>query len=147
MATKFWEQKTLAELNPTEWESLCDGCGKCCLNKITTDDPDEFLYTRIACRLLDTDSCRCSNYENRFQHVKACEQLTPQTVKDLKWLPNTCAYRLVAQRQPLPAWHHLVCGDKNAIHAADESVRGGIISEEFVHEDGWDEHIIQWVSN
>lgn len=142
---KFWETKALDELNQEEWESLCDGCGKCCLNKLETEKKDVFSYTRVGCRLLDSHTCGCSNYENRFKHVRNCQQLTPANVGEFHWLPSTCAYRLVEQGQPLPEWHHLVCGDKEAIHEADMSVRGGVISEEFVHEDSWEEHIIQWV--
>jgi len=134
-------------MSSEEWESLCDGCGKCCLNKLTTEDDNEFVFTRIACTLLDAHSCQCSNYEQRFKYVKDCEQLTPAKLDQLKWLPNTCAYRLIDEGKPLPEWHHLVCGDKEAVHEADMSVRDAVISEDFVHEDGWHEHIIQWVSN
>ena len=137
----------MSDMSEQEWESLCDGCGKCCLNKLETSDPDVFAFTRVACRLLDSQSCRCSNYAQRFRYVRDCKQLSPANVETFKWLPNTCAYRLVANGEPLPDWHHLVCGDKNRIHSEDMSVRGGVISEEFVHEDSWDEHVIQWVSN
>lgn len=143
----FWEDKALSDLSSSEWEALCDGCGKCCLNKFATDDPDIYVFTRVACRLLDAHSCRCSNYDKRFKYVRDCEQLTPASVTQLRWLPNTCAYRLVAQGQPLPEWHYLVCGDKNRVHSDDMSVQNAVVSEEFVHEDGWHEHIIQWVSN
>lgn len=143
----FWETTPLAELSQAQWESLCDGCGKCCLNKMETDEPHVYAYTRVACRLLDGHSCRCSNYANRFKYVRDCQQLRPDNIAQFTWLPNTCAYRLLAQGEALPAWHHLVCGDKNRVHEADMSVRGAVISEEFVHEDSWDEHIIQWVSN
>lgn len=144
---KFWETKSLTEMSQSEWESLCDGCGKCCLNKLSTEDEDEFLFTRIACKLLDSHTCQCADYDNRFAFVKDCEQLTPSKLKQLKWLPNTCAYRLLDEGKPLPSWHHLVCGDKEAVHTEDMSVRDAVLSEEFVHEDGWHEHIIQWVTN
>ena len=143
----FWETKTLDQLSKQEWESLCDGCGKCCLNKLETEKPDVYDYTRVGCRLLDSHTCGCSNYENRFQYVRGCQQLMPSNIKKFTWLPNTCAYRLVEQGEPLQQWHHLVCGDKEQIHNEDMSVRGAVISEEFVHEDSWDEHVIQWVSN
>lgn len=143
----YWEVIPLAEMSDTQWESLCDGCGKCCLNKLSTDDPGVYVYTRVACRLLDASTCQCSNYEKRFKYVKDCEQLTPHNLRDLDWLPDSCSYRLIDEGKPLPEWHHLVCGDKQAIHAADMSVKDAVVSEEFVHEEGWTEHIIQWVSN
>lgn len=145
--SKFWETTALADMTQEQWESLCDGCGKCCLNKLATDDDDEYVFTRIACKLLDPQTCQCSNYPQRFKYVRDCEQLTPQNLKNLNWLPNTCAYRLIDEGQPLPEWHHLISGDRQTIHDADMSVQNAVISEEFVHEDGWQEHIIQWVSN
>ncbi len=144
---EFWKDKTLDKLSETEWESLCDGCGKCCLNKLETQTPDVYVYTRIACKLLDAHTCQCSNYPNRFKYVKDCAQLSPDKLKQLTWLPDTCAYRLVNEGKSLPDWHHLVCGDKDRIHHVDMSVRNAVVSEEFVHEDGWQEHIIQWVNN
>lgn len=125
----FWETKTLDEMSLNEWESLCDGCGKCCLHKIEDEDTDEVFYTRIACRLLDTSTCQCSDYPNRLQKVPDCLKLKPEDVTEFHWLPDTCAYRLVAESKPLPEWHHLRTGTAESIHAADASVRSWVVSE------------------
>ena len=125
MTTPFW-QKPLSSLTPSEWESLCDGCGRCCLVKLEDEDTAEVHYTDVACTLLDAGSCRCSNYTERQRWVPDCVKLTPATVETISWLPPTCAYRLVAERQDLPWWHHLVSGDRETVHAAGVSVRGRI---------------------
>lgn len=126
----FWE-RPLASLNRTEWEQLCDGCGKCCLNKLEVEDADEVrVYpTNVACRLLDRHSGRCSNYRERRKFVPDCLQLTAARLGDLPWLPTTCAYRLRAADQPLPDWHYLRTGDRESVHDAGQSVRGWTISE------------------
>ena len=132
MAEPFWE-KPLATLDAAEWEALCDGCGKCCLHKIEAEDEDEdeirIYPTNVACRLLDRDSGRCSDYRHRRRMVPDCLQLTANRVADLAWLPLTCAYRLRAEGEPLPEWHYLVCGDREAVHRAGQSVRGWTVSE------------------
>lgn len=128
----FWELP-LASLDTGEWEALCDGCGKCCLHKVEEedDDSDEVRVwpTNVACKLLDRHSARCSNYRNRRKYVPDCLQLSAGRVEELFWLPLTCAYRLRAEGQPLPDWHYLVCGDRDAVHAAGQSVRGWTVSE------------------
>ncbi|QJQ33578.1 YcgN family cysteine cluster protein [Sphingomonas lacunae] len=128
----FWE-RPLSSLTRDQWEGLCDGCGKCCLHKLEDEDshPDEVrIYpTNVACKLLDRDSGRCTDYRNRRKYVPDCLQLTASRVDDLPWLPLTCAYRLRAQGRPLPDWHYLVCGDREAVHRAGQSVRGWTISE------------------
>jgi uncharacterized protein len=128
----FWE-KPLASLNKQEWEALCDGCGKCCLNKIEEVDEasDEVrIYpTNVACRLLDRETGRCADYRNRRKYVPECLQLSVATLDDLPWLPLTCAYRLRAQGEPLPAWHYLISDDREAVHRAGQSVRGWTVSE------------------
>ncbi len=126
---RFWEQKSLLELSRAEWESLCDGCGLCCLIKVEDEDTNDVFLTRLACRLLDCDSCRCSNYEDRQSHVPDCIVLVPELVAQLDWLPPTCAYRRVGRGEPLPEWHHLVCADREAVHRAGVSVRGKAIRE------------------
>lgn len=131
----FWRGKTLAELTPTQWESLCDGCGKCCLVKLVDDETDELQYTRVACELLDIGSCRCSNYENRHQVVPDCIQLDPGAIDELEWLPATCAYRLVGEGKELAWWHPLVSGDPQTVHQAGISVRSWAISETKVDDD------------
>lgn len=124
----FWRTKTPTEMTPVEWESLCDGCGQCCLHKIAQAEGPA-LKTNVACRLLDTASCRCKNYARRKRIVRDCVVLTPDNVADLSWLPATCAYRLVAAGADLPEWHPLITGDPNSVHDAGVSVRGRCISE------------------
>lgn len=139
----FWETKNLAEMSSSEWESLCDGCGKCCLHKIEDEDTDELFYTRIACRLLDTSTCQCSDYSNRLQKVPDCLKLKPEDVTEFQWLPETCAYRLVADNRPLPKWHHLLSGTAESVHVADASVRSWVVSEEDVtDENQWFDLVI-----
>ncbi len=138
----FWRTKTLREMSRPEWESLCDGCGKCCLHKLQYDDTGEVHYTNVACRLLDLDSCRCSNYPQRQRHVPDCVALRPDKVLELGWLPSTCAYRRLANGQPLAWWHPLVSGDPETVHAAGQSVRGRAIAEKKA--DILDHHIVTW---
>jgi hypothetical protein len=138
----FWERKTLAEMTKPEWESLCDGCGKCCLHKLQYEDTGEIYYTEVACRLLDLGSCRCSNYAERQKHVPDCVALRPDKVMELNWLPSTCAYRLLANGKPLAWWHPLVSGDPDSVHAAGQSVRGRAIPERKA--DILDHHIVTW---
>lgn len=140
---RFWELP-LAKLTPAEWEALCDGCGKCCLNKIEYEDTGELAFTRVACRLLDGESCRCMSYENRRDFVPECVRLSPQTIGDIAyWMPSTCAYRLRHEGKPLPEWHPLLTGDPESVHAAGQSVRGWTVPEFSVSEEDWDEHIIE----
>jgi uncharacterized protein len=119
----FWRVKTLEEMSPQEWESLCDGCGRCCLVKLEDEDTGDIHYTDVACTLLDAGRCRCRSYANRQQKVSDCVRLTPETVQKLTWLPPTCAYRLIAEGEELPFWHPLVSCDPDTVHAAGISVR------------------------
>jgi uncharacterized cysteine cluster protein YcgN (CxxCxxCC family) len=146
MTLPFWEAKSLEQMSRSEWESLCDGCGKCCLQKLEDEDGGEVFYTRIACKLLDAETCRCRDYSHRKQRVPDCICLTPADVDDLSWLPETCAYRRISEHRPLPAWHHLICGSPQAVHEAGMSVQGRVISEDYVHPDEWEDQIIRWVS-
>jgi uncharacterized protein len=139
---RFWRQKTLAQMNREEWESLCDGCAKCCLVKLEYEDTGEIDNTDIACRLLDTQSCRCSDYANRQKRVSDCLSLTPRRVRRLRWLPSTCAYRLVAEGRDLYWWHPLVSGDPESVHQAGISVRGRVVSEDKAGAP--ENHIIDW---
>jgi uncharacterized cysteine cluster protein YcgN (CxxCxxCC family) len=129
MSEKFWQTKTLAEMSETEWESLCDGCGKCCLIGLEDADTGEIYLTDVACKLLDIKLCRCSDYDNRKAKVPDCVKLTPANVAELGWLPKTCAYRLVHEGRPLLAWHPLVSGDPDSVHKANVSVRGKAVPE------------------
>lgn len=138
----FWIRKTLQQLSPQEWESLCDGCGLCCLQKLEDEDDRSVYYTRIACKMLDLDTCRCSDYSRRRAHVPDCIQLTASQADQFKWLPPTCGYRLVAERRALPAWHHLVCGDREQVHKQRISQAGRMLSETAVAEDDWEDYLI-----
>lgn len=142
---RFWEHKSLAELDVTEWESLCDGCGRCCLLKLEDADSGDIVYTGIACRLLDIRRCRCRDYERRAQLVPDCVILDPVAVPATGWLPDTCAYRLVAEGKPLADWHPLISGTSDGVHAAGISVRDRVVSEEFVHPDALTDHVVRWV--
>ena len=132
MTEPFWRHKTLEEMTHAEWESLCDGCGQCCLNKLEDADTGEIALTRAACRLLDLGSCRCSDYANRFTHVPDCINMTPESTRNTRWLPETCAYRLIAERRDLYWWHPLVSGDPNTVHEVGVSVRNIAIDEDRV---------------
>lgn len=125
----FWKLKTLGDMSREEWESLCDGCGKCCLHKLEDEDSGEIHYTSVACRLLDLDEVRCTNYAERARWVATCTLLTPDNVGALGWLPATCAYRLVNEGKDLPDWHPLVSGTRDSVHAAGISVRGWAVAE------------------
>ena len=141
---RFWERVSLERMNRAEWEALCDGCGKCCLNKLEDEETGEVALTRVACRLLDDETCRCSQYPIRHQFVPECIVLTPKTLKDnMYWLPQTCAYRLVHEGKPLFDWHHLISGDPASVHGAGVSMRGRTVAEFEVSEDDWEDHIIE----
>lgn len=141
----FWKNHTLTELNPTEWEALCDGCGLCCLVKLEDDETHEIAYTKVACKLLDCQTGHCSDYSNRFQHVPDCVQLTPEKLEQIHWLPSSCAYRRVHEAKNLPNWHHLITGSRHNVIKARKSVAGRCISETEVNEDEIDEYIVRWV--
>lgn len=140
---RFWDLP-LARLTKAEWEALCDGCGKCCLNKLEDEDTGEVAFTRIACRLLDNDTCRCAQYDIRLQFVPECIVLKPGTLADVAYfMPESCAYRRLAEGKPLPAWHPLVTGDPESVHAAGQSVRGKTLPEFEVPEDEWEDYLIE----
>jgi uncharacterized cysteine cluster protein YcgN (CxxCxxCC family) len=141
---RFWETVPLNRMNAAEWEALCDGCGKCCLNKLEDADSGEVFFTRVACRLLDGETCRCGQYDNRRQFVPECVFLTPTTLPDVAyWLPSTCAYKLLHDGQPLADWHPLVSGDPDSVHKAGISVRGWTVPEFEVPEEDWEDHIVE----
>jgi len=140
---RFWEQP-LDSLNRAEWEALCDGCGQCCLHKVEDEDTGEFYNTNVACKLLDLKTARCSDYRNRRASVPDCMRLTKANAGALAWLPQTCAYRLRADGEPLPAWHYLLTGDHDAMHAAGISIIGKVVSEV---DAGPIEHHIVWTGD
>ncbi|KZX60192.1 hypothetical protein A3709_12920 [Halioglobus sp. HI00S01] len=142
--TEWWEQPIEA-LDRDQWEALCDGCAKCCLHKLEDEDTGEVFYTKVRCQYLDESTCRCGDYSRRSILVPSCIHLEQGSVGDLDWLPSTCAYRLRAANQPLPEWHYLVSGSRETVHSAGASIRGRAISDEYVHPDGYDEHIVTWV--
>lgn len=127
--TKYWETKSLAEMTTTEWESLCDGCGRCCVVRFEDEDSGEVIPTRVACKLLDIGACRCSDYADRHRHVPECIKLTPWNIEDLAWMPMSCAYRRLHEGRGLPSWHPLITGDPESVVRAGVSVRGQLISE------------------
>ncbi len=126
----FWEEKALEEMSETEWESLCDGCGRCCLVKLEDEDTGRIHFTDIGCTLLDAAGCRCRDYAQRQARVPDCVKLTPETVRSLKWLPKSCAYRLIRDGEPLQWWHPLVSGNSETVHQAGVSVRGRVSGPE-----------------
>ncbi len=141
----WWNTLPLQALDAEQWEALCDGCAKCCLHKLQDEETGEIFYTKVRCRYLDEESCRCGDYAHRSQLMPNCIQLAPDMAGDLQWLPVTCAYRLRAKGEPLPEWHPLISGDPETVHRAGVSIRGRAISDEYVHPDGYDEHIVRWV--
>ena len=141
----FWKTKPLADMTDPEWESLCDGCGRCCLVKLEDEDDGTIHFTDIGCRLLDGETCRCRDYENRTARVHDCVRLTAQNLGELNWLPPTCAYRLVAAGHDLYWWHPLVSHDPDSVHAAGVSVKARVFSDEdALPEDQLSDHIVAW---
>lgn len=139
---RFWQKIPLNRMRREQWESLCDGCGRCCLQKLKNATTGKVYYTWVACYLLDTTTCRCSNYALRHALVADCVELNPGNIAGLHWMPATCAYRLIAQGKDLPHWHPLVSGDARSVHKAGISVRHQAISEVLVHPDDVENYII-----
>jgi len=145
VAAPFWRTKALDEMSRDEWESLCDGCARCCLVKLEDEDSGDIHFTDIGCRLLDAKSCRCRDYGRRARRVPDCVKLTPAAVRALTWLPVTCAYRLVAEGKDLPNWHPLISGSADSVHEAGVSVRGRVVaSEDDLVQELWPERIVKW---
>jgi len=140
----FWQTLDLAEMSPQQWESLCDGCARCCLNKLEYEDTGEIDWTEIACHLLEDETCRCEDYDSRHVLVPDCIALTVDSVQTIRWLPPTCAYRLVAEGRDLYWWHPLVSGAADTVHLAGVSVRGRTLSETDVPVSLYDNHVVTW---
>lgn len=144
LAPRFWERKKLQQMTRAEWEALCDGCGKCCLNKLEDEDTGEVALTRVACRLLDDATCRCAHYETRHQFVPDCIVLNAGNIPDnLYWMPDTCAYKLLYTGQPLHDWHPLISGRPESVHEAGVSMKDRTVSEFDVADEDWEDHIIE----
>ena len=142
MTDPFWKTKTLDQMTRDEWESLCDGCGRCCLHKLRDDVTEALRFTTVACRLLDLQTCRCSDYPRRQAAVPDCISLTVEVIDEIDWLPPTCAYRRLQEGRGLAWWHPLVSGDPNTVHDAGVSVRGRAISEEV--SGPLERHLAEW---
>ncbi|WP_321830823.1 YcgN family cysteine cluster protein [Thalassovita sp.] len=140
----FWEKVPLTKMTRPEWEALCDGCGKCCLNKLEDEDTGQVALTNVACRLLDDQTCQCSQYPIRHNFVPECIVLSPDNMEEnLYWMPKTCAYKLLWNGRPLPDWHPLKTGDPESVHKAGVSMRGRTVPEFEVDDDEWEDHIIE----
>ena len=138
----FWETKQLHELNATEWESLCDGCAKCCVHKLQVEETGQVHYTCVACRLLDVNTCRCTNYANRHELVPECAVLSPEQPELFEWMPETCAYRLMHEGKSLPDWHPLITGNPQSVHAHGASARKKLIPEFLADEEHLEKYIV-----
>ncbi len=144
LPTRFWEHKSLKQMNRTEWEALCDGCGKCCMNKLEDEDTGEVALTRVACRMFDDATCRCSQYDIRHQFVPECIVLEPKNLdKNLYWMPETCAYKLLHMGKPLYDWHPLISGNPESVHRAGVSMQDATVPELHVPDNDWEDHIIE----
>jgi uncharacterized protein len=141
----FWKTKTLDEMSRDEWESLCDGCARCCLEKLEDEDTGQIYFTHVSCKLLDAGLCACKDYANRSDKVPDCVRLTPENVRTLNWLPPSCGYRLVAEGRDLYWWHPLISGDPNTVHEAGVSVRGRVEgTDEEIPDEDLEDHIVSW---
>jgi uncharacterized cysteine cluster protein YcgN (CxxCxxCC family) len=141
----FWQRVPLQEMSKDQWESLCDGCGLCCLIKLQEEGSEDVAYTELSCQYLDLDTCRCKDYENRAKLVAECALLSVENVDAFHWLPESCAYRRIALGQDLPLWHYLISGDKNLVHSEGHSAMGYAKSHESVAEEDYEDHILFWV--
>jgi uncharacterized cysteine cluster protein YcgN (CxxCxxCC family) len=144
---RFWENRTLDELDAGQWEALCDRCGRCCLLKIEDQDSGQLFYTNVVCRYYDNDSSCCTRYADRSRLVPDCIKVTPDVARTQNWLPDTCAYRLLAEGKPLRAWHPLLSDDPDSVHRAGISVRDKVVSERYVHPDELPEHLAHWLDS
>ncbi len=140
----FWEEKTLAEMSTAEWEALCDGCGRCCLMKLEDEDTSTIYTSDVHCKLLDGDTCRCTDYPNRQARVPDCIKLDAENVATISWIPKTCAYRRLAEGKGLAWWHPLISGDPETVVSVGVSVRGRTVNEVTVKPGEWEDHVAEW---
>ncbi|MBV1900944.1 MAG: YcgN family cysteine cluster protein [Kordiimonadaceae bacterium] len=138
----FWKEKSLAEMNRQEWESLCDGCGKCCLHKLEDEDTGDIHHTDVACRFLSPETLRCSKYMTRQRYVGNCVVMSVDLLDQLPWMPSTCAYRLLYEGRPLFDWHPLVSGDAATVQTAGHSVKGRTVDERDAGD--FEDHLVDW---
>ena len=141
----FWKSKNLKQMTNDEWESLCDGCGKCCLHKLEDIDSGEVYISKVSCMYLDQNTCTCNDYKNRHKNVSDCIKLSPENIKQINWLPDTCSYKLVLNNDDLPDWHHLITGNKNTIHEEGMSVKNYSVNEKDIKD--VNEFILDWFNN
>ena len=145
MNKPFWQSKTLFEMSPSEWEDVCDGCAKCCVTQLQDEQTEQLVFTDVACDLLDADSCRCSDYKNRSDKVPNCMTLTPENVAECaKFMPSTCAYRLLLEDKPLPDWHHLISGERDLVHQKGRSVQGRVRFNSLISDDELENYVVDW---
>lgn len=140
----FWEEKSLDEMNDSEWEALCDGCARCCLIKLEDEDTGQIVTSDVHCKLMNKSDCSCTQYTERQVLVPDCIKLTPQNVREISWMPVTCAYRRLLEGKGLAWWHPLVSGTSETVHQAGISVKDRAVSEELVGEYEWEDHIVGW---
>jgi len=141
----FWQVKSLADMTSSEWESLCDGCGKCCLQQLVDEDTERLVFTDVACDLLDQQSCRCSDYANRTERVPTCLSINPDNISQVaEFAPLSCAYRLLYFGEQLPAWHHLRSGNVESVHLASKSVQGRCRARSSVSKDQLEDYVVYW---
>lgn len=141
----FWQSKSLSEMTDQEWESICDGCGKCCLQKLQDDETEEVYYTNLSCHQLDINACQCKVYQERFSYVGSCINLTAKDVSTFSWLPDTCSYKVLHETGELPNWHPLVTGSRKEMIKQGLTISHYAVNEKNVAEEDWDTHIIRWV--
>jgi uncharacterized cysteine cluster protein YcgN (CxxCxxCC family) len=141
-AQPFWETTSLKDMTRKQWESLCDGCALCCLHKLEDEDTEEVYYTDVHCRYMDTANCNCTVYLERQEKVPNCVWLTPNQASEFHWLPDSCAYRVLAEGRKLADWHPLISGDPNSVHEAGVSIKGKGVADNQVAEEDWEDHII-----
>lgn len=143
--SNFWEQKTLFEMSRGEWESICDGCAKCCLTQLQDEETEKLVFTNVACDLLNDNTCMCTDYENRSDRVPSCVTMDAGNVEQAaEFAPPTCSYRLLMLGENLPDWHHLISKDKNRIHVEGESIQSKVVFQKDINDEDIEEYVVEW---